>query len=521
MASTVASGRAGPRLPRVDLRAGLLLAAIAALVGLSLLVRTRAITTGFWIDEGLSVGISSHGLFDIPGVLRQDGSPPLYYMLLHVWMRAFGGTEQATHALSLLFAVLTVPAGAWAGWTLLGRRAALFTAIVCALNPFLTLYAQETRMYSLVILLSLVGTAALVHGFLLRDRRYLPVFAVALALLLWTHNWGIFLGLASVAALVWIWRMTDDRRPLVRDALLVYGAVGLAWLPWLPTLVYQALHTGAPWASVPPPEAMLNGLVALIGGERPGIALLLGAGAGVGAALWPRKEEEDDPRRQIVIAVGVVALSTLVAAWLFSQLSPAWANRYLAVVLGPLLLLLGLGLARTGRLGIAALVLVVVLWFPATGALNKSNVRTVSEQAHDIARPGDLVISTHPEQVPVLHYYLPAGLRYATPLGPVRDTGVMDWRDAQERLDASSPGRTLKPLLANLRPGRRLLLVRPIIGRGEWKAPWTRLVRGKSAQWERIVSRDPRFERRARIPAAYGTHRPRGVRVTVYTKTSK
>jgi hypothetical protein len=191
------------------------------------------------------------------------------------------------------------------------------------------------------------------------------------------------------------------------------------------------------------------------------------------------------------------------------------------VVLGPLLLLLGLGLARTGRLGIAALVLVVVLWFPATGALNKSNVRTVSEQAHDIARPGDLVISTHPEQVPVLHYYLPAGLRYATPLGPVRDTGVMDWRDAQERLDASSPGRTLKPLLANLRPGRRLLLVRPIIGRGEWKAPWTRLVRGKSAQWERIVSRDPRFERRARIPAAYGTHRPRGVRVTVYTKTSK
>ena len=77
---------------------------LAALVLGSLYVRTRLLDTGFWIDEGLSVGIADRSVLDIPGVLRQDGSPPLYYMLLGLWLPLAGDSEGATHALSLLFA---------------------------------------------------------------------------------------------------------------------------------------------------------------------------------------------------------------------------------------------------------------------------------------------------------------------------------------------------------------------------------------------------------------------------------
>ena len=45
------------------------------------------------MDEGSPSGIASHPSGDIPGVLEQDGSPPLYYMLLHVWMDVFGRSE--------------------------------------------------------------------------------------------------------------------------------------------------------------------------------------------------------------------------------------------------------------------------------------------------------------------------------------------------------------------------------------------------------------------------------------------
>ena len=41
----------------------------------------------FWKDEAITTGIASHSLSAIPGVLRHDGSPPLFYLLLHFWMQ--------------------------------------------------------------------------------------------------------------------------------------------------------------------------------------------------------------------------------------------------------------------------------------------------------------------------------------------------------------------------------------------------------------------------------------------------
>src|SRR5690348_16314444 len=87
------------RLPPWLTMGGLLI----VLMAISAFVRTRYISGQFWMDEALSVGISSHSLSAIPGILRHDGSPPLYYLLLHVWMSIFGTSESATHALSLFF----------------------------------------------------------------------------------------------------------------------------------------------------------------------------------------------------------------------------------------------------------------------------------------------------------------------------------------------------------------------------------------------------------------------------------
>ena len=62
-------------------------------------------------------------------MLRQDGSPPLYYMLLHVWMDVFGRSETAVHWLSLTAALLTIPSAMWAGWSLWGKRAGYVGAV--------------------------------------------------------------------------------------------------------------------------------------------------------------------------------------------------------------------------------------------------------------------------------------------------------------------------------------------------------------------------------------------------------
>ena len=52
-------------------------------------------------------------------------------------MEAFGRSEENTHVLSLLFALLAIPAALWAGRALFGRRAGWFAAALAAFNPFL------------------------------------------------------------------------------------------------------------------------------------------------------------------------------------------------------------------------------------------------------------------------------------------------------------------------------------------------------------------------------------------------
>ena len=43
---------------------------LGLLLAVSLLLRTRQLDIGYWIDEGLSVGIADRPLTDIPGVLK-------------------------------------------------------------------------------------------------------------------------------------------------------------------------------------------------------------------------------------------------------------------------------------------------------------------------------------------------------------------------------------------------------------------------------------------------------------------
>jgi mannosyltransferase len=494
-----------------------LAAGVAALMLVSLVLRTRALDAAFWIDEGLSVGIASYGLLDIPGVLEQDGSPPFYYLLLHVWMQLFGNGEEATHALSVVFAVLAVPAAFWAARSLFGARAGWLGAALAAINPFLTFYAQETRMYSLVGLLGLLVAALFLRVFADRDRRLLPVFALTLALLVYTHNWGHFLAVGTVVALAWLWRAAprDERRPLVRDALIGYGAAALLYVPWVPTLLFQARHTGAPWAEQPGLDALLSALGIVLGGATTAIALLLVAGSGVNTLM-----REPSPRARRVTALLILTVTGIALAWLASQVSPAFSNRYFASFVGPVLLLAAAGLAHAARLGLVCFVLITLYWFDArTGPLEtKSNVRSVAQSIQTLVTAGDLVVSTHPEQLPLLAYYLPDGVRYGTSMGPAANARVMDWRDALERLRAAKPGPTARAAVDTLGRGEELVLVVPILRTAQWGAPWTSLVRKRTVQWERKLDADRRVRREAVVPVFGYDRLPKGVRAIVYRR---
>lgn len=511
-----------------------------AWVGLFLLVviaasaylRTRYISGQFWIDEAITTGIASHPLSQIPGILRHDGSPPLFYVLLHFWIRAFGASESATHALPLLCGLLTIPVGLWAGWSLFGRRAGFIAAILFASNAWLTQYAQETRMYELMALLGLVATAAFIHAFVFRRRGYLIAFALALALMLYTHVWGVFFGAGAVLALIPVWRASDDRRGLVRDALMTFVGALILFAPWLPNFLYQAGHTGAPWASRPRFGAPLLISRDLLGGDRVTAALLLATIAGLAPLLGRRRAGAEAPRAgsapsassagrldgdaysshggtratTVLWTLIVLPVGTLAVAWLASQVSPAFVSRYFAPVLGALLLLAAWGCARARLVGWVAVVLSIVFVLHSSVYVHpyKSDMRDVAGEMASRLHPGDLVIVGQPESVPLAWYYLPDGLRYASTIGPVADPTYMNWVNALSRLQNGSPAARLRSLLSRLAPGQRVLYLRPITeGAYNWEAPWTRLVRRRSAQWGALLASNRQLKELAWAPHTY------------------
>jgi len=507
--------------------------AVAVIMGLSLLLRTRALLAGFWIDEGLSVGIASHPLTDIPPVLRLDGSPPLYYMLLHVWVSIFGNGEGETHGMSVGFAVLTIPAALWAGRALGGTRAGWMAAIIAALHPFLTYYAQETRMYALAALLSLVATTCFIRAYALGERRFIPAFSIAGVLLAYTHNWGLFILAGTVLAFLVLLVRTHDRRPLLRDGALGFGVLAVLYAPWIPTLLFQSAHTGAPWASVPGWDKLGAAGLTVLGGARGGWILILVGGAGLvallgrrvkvpGTELTPLEGPEGDRRRKAVETLLIVLLTAYVISWLASQVAPAYTTRYFAVLVGPAILLAGIALAHARALGIATVIVLAILWSHdrSSELFRKSNVRGVADRI--LLRPvgpGDLVVSTHPEQVPVLRYYLGDGFRYADPMGMVAHPTVMDWRDALDRLKASRPTPVENSLVEKLEPGQALILVQPILrAYYAWRAPWTAQVKRRAIQWERVLQRDSRLRRVDAFPRFGLSQPPRGVRVVLYRR---
>jgi hypothetical protein len=522
-----ASGLRRVRLPHAATGPAVTALAVAALVLASLLLRSTALHARYWIDEGLSVGIAQHDLADIPGLLVQDGSPPLYYLLLSVWIDIAGFGEADTHVLSLGLVLLMVPVAFAAARTLFGPRAGWLAGALAACNPFLTYYAQETRMYALVALLSMVVAAAFGLVFVQRRRAWLPVFALALCLLMYTHNWGLFFaaGAASAVALVARRARGPARRALLRDGLLSFGAVAVAYLPWVPTLLEQARHTGAPWSERPPLDAVFDGLGNLMGGTGPAVALLVAGLAGAGAIVGSdrgRRLPGGPPASAAPALLGIATMAgvALALAWLASQASPAWAPRYFAVLAGPLLLAVAAGLAYAGRLAVVVLVILAIFWIdPRTHQLEtKSNAHTTAVLVRDRLEPGDLVVSTHPEHLPLMRLYLGPGLRWASSLGTPRDTLIMDWRDALDRLQAARPKPTAGALVRSLRVGQHLLLVQPIIRSARWRAPWTELVRRRVMQWERRLDRDPRLSRTLAVPHLSGRAPPRGVRAVLYER---
>jgi mannosyltransferase len=393
-------------------RRHLLFAAFAAVVLAGIVLRFVA-GSDLWLDEAMSVNIARLPLGRMHDALRQDGAPPLYYVLLHFWIKLFGSGDFAVRSLSGVLSVATLPAAWFAGREIGGRRLAWIATLVLAVSPFAILYGTETRMYSLVMLLVMWGYVALRRALAHPSVGRLAIVAAITALLVYAHYWTLYLLAVVAAGLMWraVRAQTMRDRQTARLVLggLAVGALGFAF--WLGTFRYQLAHTGTPWAgAILPWEGVTATLRSFAGvakhGEAPWLMLVMTLL--IIAALFGRVAghhiDLDAKSRPGVRIEAAVALVTLVAGLVLSWFAAtAFASRYTAVIIPLVVLVVAYGVTVFPNAKTRFWILTVIVAFGLAGGVsNALDERTQAYQGMNIvgaeAHAGDVVVYC-PDQI--------------------------------------------------------------------------------------------------------------------------
>ncbi len=350
----------------------------------------------YWFDEIWSVTQVRGSLSDVlRSLAHSDVHPPLYTFLLWGWVRALGEAEWATRLLSALVGLLAVAVTERLATELdRDRRTGLIAAGAVGLSAFAVTYAQETRSYSLLLLLSVLATWRLVR---LLDApaswRAAGLYVLAALLLVYTHVFGAFVLLAhGLFVLRWV--------PVLRLRVVALGAiVVVGFLPWVPVMLAQVgrVQQGF-WIPRLDWRSPFFWLWTWGGYGIPAILVWLVAvarGAAVPAPVtdgWRAKS-----RTLLALLAGVPVVLPVVLSIVGE---PIFHPKYAIVLLGPLAILAARGVLavrrpawRFGALSAAAIVLLSSVVLHVTLPRTKEQWRELSAHARALSTQGVVVVA--------------------------------------------------------------------------------------------------------------------------------
>jgi uncharacterized membrane protein len=416
---------------------GWALASIAAILLLAFALRIyRLGYQSIWYDEGVSIHLARKSLAALTAHTAGDIHPPLYYYLLHFWIKAAGSSEFAVAFFSLTFGLLLVPLVYRIGQHLYNPMVGSLAALLVAISPYNLWYSQEMRMYTLGALLGLVSLYSLLQllvrvGCRIQGtgcRVYWVGYILSAALGLYTLYYFafllVFLNLFILGWWLWAWRQ-KVKASVLWHWVLAQLAVFLLYLPWLPIALHQGTDPPVPpWRAFTPFwQVVVESWSALALGQSVEprfvwpvlltIAIIYGLGvvyAGTGFKV------QDTPLRlaRACILWGYTSVPVL-TIYLASLWTPLFHVRYVFTYSPAFYILLAAGLAwlrERWRPGLwLVLGLVVVAWAYSTYNFHfdpryaADDHRAAVEYIADRWRPSDAILINAGYVYPTFLYY--------------------------------------------------------------------------------------------------------------------
>jgi hypothetical protein len=245
---------------------------LAAVLIVLLAVALRIFGTtdqSLWLDEGFTYNVIARAAQSWGAMfaeIAQDTHPPLYFVLLRLWVMAAGDSVLALRLFSGFEAILAVavmfPLARRAGLAPVGVMVAALLLALWDADIFL---AQETRMYAQRTLLACFSMWAYLHWLAKPTLRRAILWILANAAIVYTQYLGAYIPLVQGVHLTFITIYHVIRRGVPWDAptqhaptrqrfiagVTALAAAGVIFLPWFVGVTLNQ-------AATPPDYEMLN-----------------------------------------------------------------------------------------------------------------------------------------------------------------------------------------------------------------------------------------------------------------------
>lgn len=355
-------------------------------------------TQSLWRDEAFSILVAQKPVSFILQNLTFE--PPVYYLLLHYWIKLFGTSEIAVRSLSLLgFSLATVVVIIWSEKLFKKHWLSWVTPILFFTNPMLVYYAFEVRTYGWYILFAVLTL------FSYQQNRW-RLFVLATTLGFYTHTYFLFL----FAAIGLHWLVVHRRkrtkpRLLIREPMVANSALVVAtMLPWLVRVMKEAATLKQSWYF----PVNINLVKSVLGNMYLGYEgtpwYLWGFTANLSLILLllfllAVSKKATRARNSIFLFAALVPLTIVIGV---SFIKPLFVNRYLIGVAVAEVFLVALAIeAVKHRLVQIVLTLSLVIghwsfnmWYPSQHA--KINIRATMQEINTIKSKEDILLAGSP-----------------------------------------------------------------------------------------------------------------------------
>ena len=347
------------------------------------------------LDEPFTIFWAQADFSSLFKMLKTENNPPLYFFLVHYWIKLFGISAFSVRLLPMLFSAGTVVFIYETVRRSYDSRTGIAASLIFTFSNYHLLFAHESRAYALFAFLTAISMFLFVEMYRNpRKKTNLVLLTVINILLIYTHFFGFFVLFIQLFSCVVI---SELRFCILKKYFLILVPCLLSYIPYIPIFFSRFHNSAAGGTWVLPP--VISDLYTMLWrySNAPVITvfyILILTGASIKFFFNGRKAGLPSVFTRVILIWFIVPYLTM---FFISFLWPVFLDRYTVFISLGFYLLVAISVRYLGSnkivfytLSIAAVVMMATTFQPNLD--NKRRIREVVAKVKELKTDETIVI---------------------------------------------------------------------------------------------------------------------------------